>query len=125
MKYVCDGLELEFGFDTKVSTTDIQTKECKNLLSARMQPDIVAKLLKDGCDKGYAYGPFLIGVATGKYSDKKRLIINLSAPHNDLKHVSINDLIDKDQCSFTYVKLDDAIKRIRETGQSALLCSSI
>ena len=95
MKYVCDGLE--FGFDTMVSTTDIQTKECKNLLSARMQPDLVAKLLKDECDKGFVYGPFLeapfdtyrispIGVATGKYSDKKCLIIDLSAPYNDLKH---------------------------------------
>ena len=27
-----------------------------------------------------------IGVATGKYSDKKCLIIDLSAPYNDLKH---------------------------------------
>ena len=54
-------------------------------------------ICKDKCDKGFAYGPFLeapfdtyhvspIGVATGKYSDKKRLIMDLSAPHNDLKH---------------------------------------
>ena len=89
MKYDCAGLE--FGFDMMVSTTDFQTKECKNVLSARMQPDIVAKLFKDECDKGYAYGTFLeapfdtyhispIGVATGKYSDKKCLIIDLSAP---------------------------------------------
>lgn len=116
-----------------VSYTDLQTKEYKNLLSARTQPEIVSKLLKDECDKGYAYGPFPeapfdtyrispIGVATGKYSDKKRLIIDLSAPRNDQKHVSINDLIDKDQCSLAYVKLDDAIRKICDIGQSAILC---
>ena len=78
VEYVCSGLEN--GFDTMVSNTDIQTKECKNLLSARSQPDIVSKLIKE-CEKGYAYGPFPevpfetyrispIGVATGKYSNK-------------------------------------------------------
>ena len=49
------------------------------------------------------------------------MIIDLSPPHNNKKHVSINDLIDKDQCSLTYVKLDDAIRKICEIGQSAIL----
>ena len=77
-----------------VSSTTLPTKECNNLTSARTQPEIVSSLLREECDKGYAYGPFLdapfdcyrispIGVATGKYSGKKRLIIDLSAPHND------------------------------------------
>ena len=75
---MCDGLD--FGFDTLVSTTNLPTKEYKNLLSARTQPDIVSKLLTEECDKGYALGPLNqvpfdtyrvspIGVATGKYSD--------------------------------------------------------
>lgn len=102
-------------------------------MSARTQPEIVSNLLREECEKGYAYGPFRdapfdcyrispIGVATGKYSGKKRLIIDLSAPHNDSAHSSINDLIDKEQCSLTYVKLDDAIKKISEVGTGAMLC---
>ena len=52
-------------------------------MSARTQPEIFSNLLREECEKGYAYGPFrdapfdchlisLIGVATGKYSRKKR-----------------------------------------------------
>ena len=48
-------------------------------------------------------------MAEGKYSKKKRLILDLSAPHNDTD-LSINDLIDKAQCSMLYIKIDDAIK---------------
>lgn len=124
---------MEFGFDTLVSDTELPTKECKNLLSARTQPDIVLQLLKEECEKGYAYGPFVespfinyrvspIGVATGKYSGKKRMIIDLSAPHNDEKNTSINDLIDKEECRLTYVRIDDAIKKISELGTGSLLC---
>jgi hypothetical protein len=53
-----------------------------------------------------------IGVAEGKYSKKKRLILDLSAPNNDTD-LSINDLIDKAQCSMSYVEIDDAIQIIR------------
>lgn len=124
---------MEFGFDTLVSSTTLPTKECNNLMSARTQPEIVSNLLREECEKGYAYGPFQdapfdcyrispIGIATGKYSGKKRLIVDLSAPHNDSTHSSINDLIDKEQCSLTYVKLDDAIKKISEVGTGAMLC---
>lgn len=35
-----------------------------------------------------------IRISTGKYSSKKRLIIDLSSPHNSEDHTSINDLID-------------------------------
>ena len=58
----------------------------------------------------------------GKYSGKKRLIVDLSSPHDDLSHSSINDLIDKDACSLTYVRIDDAIKAIQQHGKGALLC---
>jgi hypothetical protein len=47
----------------------------------------------------------------GKYSKKKRLILDLFAPHNDTD-LSIHELIDKAQCSMSYVKIDDAIKII-------------
>ena len=126
---------MEFGFDTLVSSTTLPTKECNNLMSIRRQPEIVSNLLREECKKGYAYGPYgpfrdapfdcyrisPIGVATRKYSGKKRLIIDLSAPHDDSTHSSINDLIDKEQCSLTDVKLDDAIKKISQVGTRAML----
>ncbi|VDI16884.1 Hypothetical predicted protein [Mytilus galloprovincialis] len=46
---------------------------------------------------------------------------HLSAPHNDT-NVSINDLIDKDLCSMTYVKIDDAIRLITNYGKGTKLC---
>ena len=83
-------------------------------------------------DQGHVIGPFdtppfevyrvnPIGVATGKYSGKKRLIVDLSAPHDDPLHDSLNGLIDKEEFSLTYVKIDDAIKAIKSAGQGAWL----
>jgi hypothetical protein len=55
-----------------------------------------------------------LGVATGKYSQKKRLILDLSSPHS--KDVaSINDIIDKEQCSMSY---RDIIKNLRAATAS-------
>lgn len=116
-----------------VSTTDVSTFECRNLLSARENPDIVSELLRDEVSKGYMYGPFPslpfntyrvspLGLATHKYSGKKRLIIDLSSPHNNSSHYSVNDLIDKESCSLSYVTIDDAIKLIKEKGQYASMC---
>ena len=62
-----------------------------------------------------------LGLAEGKYSKKKRLILDLSAPHNEDIN-SVNDLIDKEQCSMQYVKVDDAIKIICKYGKGTKLC---
>ena len=131
MDYLRAGLE--HGFDTLVSDINLQTKECKNLLTARENPSIVQELLDAECTKGYAYGPFSdtpfenyrvspIGIAIGKYSGKKRLIIDLSSPHKSKLHSSINELIDKDQCTLSYVRIDDALNKICEFGKGAILC---
>ena len=58
-----------------------------------------------------------LGVATHKYSGKKRLILDLSAPHDGV----INSLIDKDRFSLKYVSIDHAISIIKTLGQGALL----
>lgn len=116
-----------------VSEIDLPTKECKNGLSARSQREVTTTLLEKEVEKGFLYGPFEsppfdsyrvspLGVAEGKYSMKKRLILDLSSPHNDDKHKSINDLIDKDNCSMSYVKIDHAIDIILRLGQGSLLC---
>ncbi|VDI76734.1 Hypothetical predicted protein [Mytilus galloprovincialis] len=127
--YLCNGLQ--YGFDTMVKYDNIKTMECRNNLSARSQKDTVADLINKELLNGFVYGPFEklpfddyrvspLGVAEGKYSFKKRLILDLSAPHNDT-NVSINDLIDKDLCSMTYVKIDDAIRLITNYGKGTKL----
>ena len=84
-------------------------------------------------DKGFIQGPFEklffpyyrvspIGIAVHKYSLKKRLILDLSLPHNTSDHESVNDMIDKEQCSLSYIKLDDAIQVIQEFDRSSIFC---
>ncbi|KAK6191041.1 hypothetical protein SNE40_002790 [Patella caerulea] len=116
-----------------VSHSDLPTFECKNSLSARNNPIKVNELLQEEVSKGFLYGPFDVppfstyrvsplGVATHKYSGKKRLIIDLSSPHNKPDHSSINDLMDKDSCSLSYVTIDDATELIKTLGRNSNLC---
>lgn len=116
-----------------VSDINISTYECKNALSARKDPDSVTALIQDELVKGFIQGPFLhppfsvyrvspIGIAVHKYSFKKRLILDLSSPHNSCDHDSVNDLIDKDLCSLSYIKVDDAINAIQDYGVNSICC---
>ncbi len=61
-----------------------------------------------------------IGVATQKYSGKKRLIIDLSAPHHD-EVQSVNSLIPLQPFSLYYASIDNAIKLIKQAGRGAWL----
>ena len=63
-------------------------------------------------------------MAEGSYSGKKRLIVDFSAPHNNFNHASLNQLINKDEYSLIYVKLDDAIRGILERGRGSWLCKT-
>lgn len=123
---------LSQGFETGLSSLPNSSLICKNLLSARSEPEIVDSLVEAEVQKGFVIGPFdsspfkimrisPIGVATGKYSGKKRLILDLSAPH-DSEDTSINDLINKDDYSLKYVKIDDAIKVIAQLGNYTKMC---
>ena len=61
-----------------------------------------------------------IGVATRKYSGKKRLIIDLSAPHDGVVP-SINSLIPREPFSLYYASVDNAISMITTAGRGAWL----
>ena len=61
-----------------------------------------------------------IGVATRKYSGKKRLIVDLSAPHNG-PVPSINELIPLLPFSLFYASVDNAIQMIKTAGRGAWL----
>ena len=107
---------------------------CKNLQSALKEPEVVDTLLEKEITKGFMIGPFdkspfsttrinPIGIATRKYSGKKRLIIDLSAPHND-ETKSINSLIPPALFSLCYATTDDAIKLIQKAGRGAWLAKA-
>lgn len=123
------------GFNTKVQETNLKIRECRNLRSALQNVDTVDELLSKEVEKGFLAGPYEappfesyrvspLGIAEHKYSKKKRLIVDLSAPHNNETHPSINELIDKQECSLSYVKIDDAIQIIVQCGQGALMCKT-
>lgn len=129
-KYLLDGLI--HGFHTGFKELPKFSIVCKNLASATSQPECVTQLIESEVSKGYLCGPFKsipfkhfrinpIGVAEGKYSKKKRLIVDLSAPHEDDINPSLNDLIDKEEFSLQYVTIDDAIRLIKQLGQSSWL----
>ena len=123
------------GFDTKVQSVEISTKECNNLLSAQNNEHAINLLVQSEVDKGYLSGPYAqppfssyrvspIGLVQGKYSFKQRLIVDLSAPHSHSHHPSINDMIAKEECSLSYVRIDDAIKQLLVCGKGAQMCKA-
>ena len=123
---------LREGFHTGISHFPTESFECKNLQSAIRDPQFVTTALISEVSKGYLIGPFdtppfpvyrvnPIGVATGKYSGKKRIIVDLSAPHENPNHDSLNQLIDKEDFSLSYVRIDDAIDAIKSAGRGAWL----
>ena len=121
------------GFDTGITKLPVIPYICKNLLSATKQPQSTMELLQTELERGYVIGPYdfipfscyrisLIGIAVGKYSGKKRLIVDLSAPHDNEIHASLNELINKEDFSLSYVTIDNAIKIIVECGKGAQMC---
>jgi hypothetical protein len=126
---------LKHGFLTGVSDPPKITHECRNLLSARKNPKVTSELLQKELDNGYLIGPFQdppfhsyrvspLGLAERKFSTKKRLIVDLSSPHNNMQVPSINDLINKNEFSLSYVKIDDAITIIKHLGPASWLCKT-
>ncbi|KAK9543266.1 hypothetical protein VZT92_001057 [Zoarces viviparus] len=105
-----------------------ETYVAKNLQSAVNDPDSVFQLI---VEKNYVIGPFKsspfpvfrtspIGIATGKYSGKKRLIFDLSAPRS-CPLPSVNSLIPSELFSLHYAAVVNAIKLIKLAGQGAWL----
>ena len=120
------------GFDTGFLQVPETPLICKNLQSAIQDPKTVTDLIAKEKEKGFLVGPFdsipfssyrinPVGLATHKYSLKKRLIVDMSAPHDDPDHPSLNSLIDKESYSLQYVRIDDAIRIIKNKGRNARL----
>ncbi len=99
--------------------------------SALTEPETVDILIKKEIDANFMIGPFSvppfnifrvspIGIATRKFSGKKRLIIDLSSPYNS-PFPSINSLIPLEEFSLHYHDIDQAITLIKTAGRGAWL----
>lgn len=96
--------------------------------SALEHADVVRDYLAKECALGRVLGPFdpaslpqvhvsRFGVIPKGTSGQWRLILDLSSPEGH----SVNDGIDSDICSLSYVTVDDAAKAILQMGSGGLL----
>ena len=125
---------IEKGFRIGFTYKSIQLKShYQNLLSAMDHPQVVQDCLEKeleaervikvgGLEKAWQQGihcsPF--GVIPKKHKpDAWRLILDLSHPESH----SVNDGINKDLCSLSYVLLDDIIVCIMVTGKGSMLAN--
>lgn len=122
------------GFHPGIEVLPEVSYHCKNLLSSLSDPDTVDVLLAKEVQEGFMIGPFRqppfstyrvnpIGVATRKYSGKKRLIIDHSSPHGS-GTPSINSLIPAPDFSMCYTSIDQAMALIRLAGRGAWLAKA-
>ena len=98
-------------------------KSGRNMRSAEEHPGVVREYLAGQCAQGTVLGPFNpIGFPEVQTSDFGvipkssggwRLIVDLSSPGG----WSVNDGIQEDLCSVSYVRLEDAAKSDRGTGK--------
>ncbi|XP_041920582.1 uncharacterized protein LOC121684588 [Alosa sapidissima] len=125
---------LSQGFRVGVLSPLSDSYVARNLQSALAEPSVVSELLSKELNKGYILGPFSVppfcpfrvnslGVATRKYSGKKRLIFDMSSPHSDIWS-SVNEMIPLEPFSLHYASVDNAICLIKIAGRGALLAKA-
>ena len=127
--YLIDGFV--HGFKTGISSLPAHSFECRNLQSANRYTESTSELIETELNKGYIIGPYdtnpysqsrinPVGIAVGKYSGKKRPIVDMSTPHDNDIHPSLNKLINKEEFSLYYVTIDDAIRIIKKTRKRCI-----
>ncbi|XP_041958640.1 uncharacterized protein LOC121717981 [Alosa sapidissima] len=122
---------LSQGFRVGVLSPVSDSYVARNLQSALAEPSVVSELLSKELNKGpFSVPPFCpfrvnsLGVATRKYSGKKRLIFDMSSPHSDIWS-SVNEMIPLDSpFSLHYASVDNAICLIKIAGRGALLAKA-
>ena len=101
-----------------------------NLLSAGAEnKQVVDDYLREECTRGRVVrmdalesveglhiSPFGV-IPKGHQTGKWRLIVDLSSPHGE----SVNDGIDKELCTLSYVRVDDIVKTILTLKKGALM----
>ena len=128
MGYVLSGIRDGFwvGFDYSKYTCVSATA---NLRSAGENRQVVEDYLKEECAQGRIirmgmpeaveglhFSPFRV-IPKGHQTGKWRLIVDLSSPHGR----SVNDGIDSELCTLSYISVDDVAKTILALGRGALM----
>lgn len=104
------------------------SSESKNIKSALEHPEIVLKKLEKELAAGRIAGPFVsppfatlrvspIGLVPKKEANDFRLIHHLSYPAG----LSVNDYIDRKNCSVQYTSFDVAVHMVQDLGRHCLL----
>ena len=108
---------------------DYRNHRCKrikdNLRSPLKHSDIVRKYIAEECAEGRLLGPILAIVGPSKpvwgypqvLTCKWRLILDLSSPEGH----SVNNGINPELCSLSYVSVDDAARAVAKLGLGSLL----
>ena len=127
VQYVCNGISDGFrmGFNYR-------NARCKrgpgNMGSAKKHEEVVEQYISAECEARRLLGPLdrskfpqvhvsPFGVIPKSEPGKWRLILDLSSPSNN----SVNDGIDKELCSLSYISIDDIAARVMHKGRGALM----
>lgn len=125
--YLLNGMQHGFHIGADETATFISAK--KNMLSATQNPEVIEDYLRKETGVGNILGPFQMGTAPNvhinrfgvipkKYQPGKwRLITDLSFPEN----ASINDAIDPDLCSMSYITVEQVAARAISLGKGSLI----
>ena len=126
-RYVCSGIREGFriGFDYRCA-------RCKsgpgNMKSVQEHGDVVERYIGAECEARRLLGPLErsrfpqvhvspFGVIPKSEPGKWRLILDLSSPEGN----SVNDGINKEWCSLSYISVDDVAARVMGLGRGALM----
>ena len=124
---ICEGFRIGFQHDQRT----LRPKQ-RNLLSAYEHPYVVSEYLAEELKHNRILGPLSgtqiasihvssFGVIPKRHQPNKwHLIVDLSSPEGQ----SINDGIDSDTCSLSYISIDDIAATVRNLGHSALLAKT-
>ena len=107
-----------------------ENQQNANLPSTHEHPEVIDKYKQEELNLGRIVGPFekgdlqppvhihRFGIIPKKHQEGKyRLIVDMSYPDGE----SINDGIDPDVCSLTYLKLEEVVHTVDRKGKGALL----
>ena len=124
--YLVNGLRVGFRVGYNYRTPCVKSR--RNMASASANPDVVREYLATECAEGRVMGPFSpedfplvhvsrFGVIPKGSTGKWRLIVDLSSPEGG----SVNDGVDANLCSISYVGVEEAAREVATVGRGALL----
>ena len=125
--YILKGIQQ--GFRIGVDSTHNFISATKNMRSATLNPQVIEEYIKQELELGNIVGPFSktlapavhinrFGVIPKKHQpDKWRLITDLSFPEG----ASVNDSIESELCSLSYVTVEEVARQAIKMGRNSLL----